>query len=246
MEDARNRSPVPLVGYVALVVAGGVAAAWASDWPSPAPAMLGLLFWVLANFLCEILWLPAPSGKGYLSMGTASNFATLLVLPVGPAIAVTVIAGALADAIFRRRAWYQVLFNMGMCAIAVAAASHVFAAAGGGRAGVDQLVSPLNAFPLLASALTFFLANTWLVAGVVSIHERHAFLEVWRTQFAFGFALLGTLVLIVMGYFFAILFLTWGYVSAFVAAATAYFVRDAYTRIVREIERGPGGLGAAP
>jgi hypothetical protein len=231
---------------VALVVAGGAAAVWASEWPRPAPATLGLLFWLLANFLCEILWLPTPSGKGYLSMGTASNFATLLVLPVGPAVAVAALAGALADAVFRGREWYKVLFNVGMCAIAVAAASHVFAAAGGRRAGVDELVSPLNAFPLLVAAMTFFLANTWLVAGVVSIHQRRAFLEVWHTQFAFGFALLGTGVLLAMGYFFAILFLTWGYVSAFVAAATAYFVRDAYTRVVREMERGPGGLGTAP
>ena len=246
MERETDRRRAPLVGYVALVVAGGLAAVWASGWPRPAPEMLPLVFWLLANLLCEILWLPAPAGRGYLSMGTASNFATLLVLPAGPAVAVTALAGALADTVFRRRAWYQVLFNMGMCAVAVAVASHVFDATGGHRAGADAMVSPLNALPLLMAAAAFFLANTWLVAGVVCIHQGRAFLEVWRSQFAFNFAILGTGVLLALGFFFAILFLTWGYLSAFVAAATAYFVRDAYTRFVREMEGGPGALGASP
>jgi len=236
----------PLVGYVTLVVAGGAAAIWSSGWPSPGPDLLALLFWLLANLLCEILWLPTPSGRGYLSMGTASNFATLLILPAAPAIAACAAAGAFADLAFRRRRWYQAVFNMGQCSIAVAAASHVFGALGGERGSPDAIVSPLNAAALLAAAMTFFLANTWLVAGVVSIQRGRPFVEIWRTQFAFNFALLGTAVLLLLGYFFAILFLTWGHMSAFVAAATAYFVRDAYSRFVREMEGGSGALGAAP
>ena len=246
MEKRAGNSKLPLAGYVALVVAGGVAALCSSGWPKPAPEWPALLFWLLANLLCEILWLPTPSGRGYLSMGTASNFATLLLLPVAPALAVCALAGALADLLFRRRLWYQALFNMGQCAVAVAAASHVFATLGGSTNGPDALVSPLNALPLLAAALTFFLANTWLVAGVVSIHRGLPFVEVWRTQFAFNFALLGTGVLLLLGYFFSILFLTWGFMSAFVAAATAYFVRDAYSRFVREMEGDPSAVGTAP
>lgn len=246
MEKRAGNPNIPLAGYVALVVAGGTAALWSTGWPKQAPEWPALLFWLLANLLCEILWLPTPSGRGYLSMGTASNFATLLLLPAGPAMALCALAGGIADALFRRRAWYQVLFNMGQCAVAVAAASQVFAALGGSTDGADALVSPLNAVPLLAAALTFFLANTWLVAGVVSIHRGLPFVEVWRTQFAFNFALLGTAVLLLLGYFFSILFLTWGYASAFVAAATAYFVRDAYSRFVRELEGDPGRVGTAP
>jgi len=139
-----------------------------------------------------------------------------------------------------------VLFNMGMCAIAIASASHVFAALGGNRSGPGEIVSPLNAGPLAAAALTFFLANTWLVAGVVSLQHRRPFVAVWRTQFAFNHAVLGTGVLLVLGYFCAILFLTWGYMSAFIAAAAAYFVRDAYGRFVREVVDGPGALGTPP
>ena len=45
---------------------------------------------------------------------------------------------------------------------------------------------------------------------------------------------------------FAILFLTWGYVSAFLAAAAAYFVRDAYGRVVREMTGPHPTLGPTP
>ncbi len=234
------------MGYVALIVAGGAASLWASGWPSPPPGLTALVFWVLANTLCEILWLPAPEGKGYLSMATAANFATLLVLPPGVAIAMTALAGGLADTIFRRRRWYQVLFNMGMTSISVAVAAQVFVALGGASGSADEILSPLNALPLLLAGVTFFLANTWLVAGVVAISQGRSFPEVWRTQFAFNVALLGALVLLVLGYFFAILFLTWGYLSAFLAAAAAYFVRDAYGRFIREMSEPRPGLGPVP
>jgi MASE9 protein len=236
----------PLWGYVALIVAGGAAALWASGWPSPPLPLVALVFWTLANTLCEILWLPAPEGRGYLSMATSANFATLLILPPGAAIAATALAGGLADAVFRHRKWYQVLFNMGMTSISVAASSQVFTALGGVRGGADEILSPLNAPPLLFAAVTFFLANTWLVAGVVAISQGRAFPEVWRTQFAFNFALLGAAVLLLLGYFFAVLFLTWGYLSAFLAAATAYFVRDAYGRFVREVTEPRPTLGPTP
>ncbi len=232
-----------LWGYIALIVAGGAASFWASGWPSPPPAHVALLFWLLANVLCEILWLPAPEGRGYLSMATAANFATLLILPPGAAIATAALAGGLADTVFRRRRWYQVFFNMGMTSISVAAAAQVFTALGGTRAGPGEILSPLNALPLLLAGATFFLANTWLVAGVVAISQSRPFPEVWRTQFAFNYALLGAVVLLVLGYFFAVLFLTWGYMSAFLAAATAYFVRDAYGRFVREMTEPHPTLG---
>ena len=246
MARPAGNSRALLWSYVALIITGGAASLWASGWPSPPPALVALVFWTLANVLCEILWLPAPEGRGYLSMATAANFATLLVLPPGAAIATTALAGGLADAVFRRRRWYQVLFNMGMTSISVAAASQVFTALGGVRGGADEILSPLNALPLLLSAATFFLANTWLVTGVVAISQGGSFPEVWRTQFAFNYALLGAVVLLVLGYFFAILFLTWGYLSAFLAAATAYFVRDAYGRFVREMTEPHPTLGPTP
>jgi hypothetical protein len=241
-----GKARATLTGYVALIVAGGAAALCASGWPSPPPALVALLFWTLANILCEVLWLPAPEGRGYLSMATAANFATLLILPPGAAIATTALAGGLADAVFRRRRWYQVLFNMGMTSISVAAASQVFTALGGVRGGADEILSPLNALPLLLAAVTFFLANTWLVAGVVAISQGGSFPDVWRTQFAFNYALLGGVVLLALGWFFAILFLTWGYLSAFLAAATAYFVRDAYSRFIREMTDPRPTLGPTP
>ena len=191
-----------------------------------------LLFWVLANMLGELLWLPAPKQRGYLSMATAANFATLLVLPVSLAVTVTVLAGALVDLVFRRRRWYQVLFNASVCCIAVFSASRVFTTICQGRDGLENLLSPLNAGALALSAVTYFLINTWLVTGVVSLDQRLKPCHVWTTSFASPQEWLGSFVLFTLGLLFAALFLAWGYMSAFLCTIATYFVRGAYNKYV--------------
>jgi len=228
-----------LTGYIALVVAAGGIALWGVGAPDPTVGWLSLLFWLLANLLGEVLWLPAPKGRGYLSMANAANFATLIILSASSAIAVTAAAGLIADLLFRRRKWYQALFNSAACALTVAAASAVFARSGGMSSSVDAILSPLNAVPLLLSGLTYFLLNTWLVSGVVALHQKEPIWAVWRTSFAFPYELVGAVVLKLLGYLFAILFLTWGYMSAFLAVIATYFIRDAYMRYVAQTEPAP-------
>src|SRR6059036_3344079 len=131
-----------LIEYVALVILGGLVLAWEAWAPGqPGVEPLTLLFWVLANMLGELLWLPTPKERGYLSMATAANFATLLILPVSLAVTTTVLAGALVDLMFRHRRWYQVLFNASVCCIAVFSASHVFTSVGQGRDGLENLLT---------------------------------------------------------------------------------------------------------
>ena len=220
-----------LIEYVALVILGGLVLAWEAWSPGQAGAEpLTLLFWVLANMLGELLWLPAPKHRGYLSMATAANFATLLVLPVSLAVTVTVLAGALVDVIFRHRRWYQVLFNGAVCCIAVFCASSVFTAICQGRDGLENLLSPLNAGALTLAAVTYFLINTWLVTGVVALDQKLKPCSVWATTFASPQEALGSFVLFTLGLLFAALFLAWGYMSAFLATFATYFVRGAYGR----------------
>ena len=176
----------------------------------------------------------------------AANFATLILLSPSSAIAVTATAGLIADLLFRRRAWYQALFNSAACALTVAAASLVFSHTGGMSSSVDAILSPLNAVPLLLSGLTYFLLNTWLVSGVVALHRREAIWTVWRTSFAFSYELVGAVVLKLLGYLFAILFLTWGYMSAFLAVIATYFIRDAYMRYVAQTEAAARPAAPAP
>lgn len=223
-----------LTVYVTLVVAAGGLAMWAAGAPDPTMGVLPLLFWFLANLLGEVLWLPAPKGRGYLSMANAANVATLILLPPSTAVVVCAVAGLTADLVFRRRAWYQGLFNFGMCASTVFVAALVFRAAGGVSADVDDLLMPTNAAPLFLMGLTYFMVNTGLVAGVVALNSGGSVREVWKTSFAFPYELVGALVLNLLGYLFAILFLTWGYMSAFVAVIATYFIRDAYVRYVRD------------
>src|SRR5712671_964479 len=234
-----------LTFYITLVVAGGGLALWAAGAPDPTLGVLPLFFWLLANLLGEVLWLPAPRGRGYLSMANAANFATLLLLAPWDAVLVTAIAGLLADFLFRRREWYRALFNFGMCAVTVFIASTVFSKMGGHSGTVDALLSPLNALPLLASGTTYFLTNTLLVAGVIGLYRRLPVMKVWRESFAFSYELVGAIVLQLLGYLFAILFLTWGYMSAFLAVIATYFIRDAYFRYVSDMEAARAASEAA-
>ena len=235
-----------LIEYVALVILGGLVLAWEAWAPGQASAdALTLLFWVLANMLGELLWLPAPRQRGYLSMATAANFVTLLVLPVSLAVTVTVVAGALVDLLFRKRRWYQVLFNGAVCTISVFCASFVFTTVAQGRDELTMLLSPLNASALALSAVTYFLLNTWLVSGVVALDRRVHACRVWATTFASKKEVLGSFVLFLLGLLFAALFLAWGYLSAFLATAATYFVREAYSRYVTAPqERAAGGEAA--
>jgi len=226
-----------LTVYITLVVAGGGLALWAAGAPDPTLGVLPLFFWLLANLLGEVLWLPAPRGRGYLSMANAANFATLLLLAPWDAVLVTAMAGLLADFLFRKREWYRALFNFGMCAVTVFVASTVFRNMGGHSDSIDTLLSPLNAVPLLVAAATYFFTNTLLVSGVVGLCGRLSPLRVWRESFAFSYEVVGAVVLNLLGYLFAILFLTWGYMSAFIAVIATYFIRDAYVRYVTDMEQ---------
>jgi hypothetical protein len=178
-------------------------------------------------------------------MANAANFATLLLLAPWDAVLVTAVAGLLADFLFRRREWYRALFNFGMCAVTVFVASTVFTRMGGHSGTIDALLSPLNALPLLAAGTTYFLANTLLVAGVISVYRRLPVVRVWRESFAFSYELVGAVVLQLLGYLFAILFLTWGYMSAFLAVIATYFIRDAYFRYVSDMEAAHAASEAA-
>ncbi len=231
-----------LIEYVALVILGGLVLAWEAWSPGQAGSQpLTLLFWVLANMLGELLWLPAPKQRGYLSMATAANFATLLILPVSLAVTVTALAGALVDLGVRRRRWYQVLFNAAVCCISVFAASRVFTTICQGRDGLENLLSPLNVGALLLSATTYFLLNTWLVTGVVSLDQKLPACHVWSTTFASRQEVLGSFVLFTLGLLFGALFLAWGFAGVFPTAVATWFVRQAYGRY---LEGRPGATAS--
>lgn len=231
--------------YVGLVVLAGSASMAAAGAPDLSVGVLPLFFWLLANLLGEVLWLPAPKGRGYLSMANAANFATLLLLPVALAVMVTALAGFIADLIFRRRAWYRALFNAGMCAVTVYVASEVFRRTGGSGASLEALTSPLNALPLAAATVAYFLVNTWLVSGVIALHREHPVWAVWRESFAFAYELVGVVVLHLLGFVFAALFHAWGYMSAFVAVFLTYFIRDAYVRYTADTISRPTASSTA-
>lgn len=232
--------------YVTLVIVGGGAAFWASGGPALAMTPLPVLFWVLANMLGEVLWFPAPKGRGYLSMATAANFASVLILPAPVAIFATGLAGVLVDVLFRHRRWYKVLFNAGMCSVSVFASSLVLSSLGWVHGSLDHLLSPLEVGALSLSAAAYFLLNTWLVSGAIALDQRESAWRIWRQSFAFGYELLGASILFLLGLYFAVLFLAWGYMSAFIATISTYFVRDAYCRFIATLAHSAAAPAAVP
>ena len=128
-------------------------------------------------------------------------------LSSGPGTAV--IATALAIPVFRgaiRRPLIRHVFNVAQLAISASLCGIVYIHAGGWVG--DRLVTvgqghgfiPHVLLPLIAAALTVFLANTTLVAGVIAISEKTAFLSLWRRSYGdlmanqVAFALLGLLI----------------------------------------------------
>ena len=221
-----------LVEYIALVVLGGAFAAVSAGMPSHGVELVPLVFWVLANMLGEVLWLPAPGKHGYLSMATTANFAAILVLPTPLAIFVTAASGALVDVLFRSRRWYQTLFNAAATCAAVFTASRVLTLAGQSPGDLAQLLSPLNVLAVGLAAAVYFFINTWLVSGVIALDQSLVACEVWSNTFATRREVWGSLILFLLGFLFAILYLAWGYISAFLISAAAYFVREAYRHYV--------------
>jgi hypothetical protein len=221
-----------LVEYIAIVVLGGMVAVFSAGMPSRGVEPAPLVFWVLANMLGEALWLPAPGKRGYLSMATTANFAAILVLPTPLAIFVTAASGALVDVLFRSRRWYQVLFNTAVTCAATFTASRVFLLAGLGPGDLAQLVSPLNILGVALAAAVYFFINTWLVSGAIALDQSLVACDVWSNTFATRREVVGSLVLFLLGFLFAVLYLTWGYVSAFLISGAAYFVREAYRHYV--------------
>ena len=54
-----------LIEYVVLVILGGLVLAWQAGAPGQSGAEpLTFVFWLLANTLGELLWLPAPRQRG--------------------------------------------------------------------------------------------------------------------------------------------------------------------------------------
>lgn len=193
------RPSEPRTLALALVTAALAAAALARAWSGPpTPAFW---FWCGACLVGELMWLRLPLGGATLSMGSCCNFAALLVLPSGHAMAATALAAAVAELAVMRKPPRRVLFNAGQSALAVGAAASVFGMLRG--AGPP----PLEATPwaaLFAASLVFTLVNYGTVSLAVALSERVSPLTAWKRNFGNAYDLLSSGALFSLGILLAV------------------------------------------
>jgi len=114
--------------------------------------------------------------KANVSISGAVIFASLLLLGTGLATWTAVIGMGLAY-LYLRRKWYNVIFNVGACALTVASSSLVYHLVGNG------VMPSLSSLTVLAALLlaggVFFGLDTALVAGIISLREERPWLATW-------------------------------------------------------------------
>ncbi len=167
--------------YVLTVCAAGLAtmaAAWIlGNRPPTGP----LLVAIAAAVLSSPFRIPLPV-LGNVSIAFAFVFAALILLGAPAAVLTAAVAGASASLLRRgaRPPAHRVLFNMADLAVSAALAAGVFRLAGGSPGRLDPGTEWLA---VVMGAGAFFIANSLLVAGVVSLSDDIPFFQNWRTNF---------------------------------------------------------------
>jgi diguanylate cyclase (GGDEF)-like protein/PAS domain S-box-containing protein len=128
------------------------------------------------------LRLPLGTSASNLSISYSVDFAALLL--IGREMTMLVAgASACAQSIFgtsRRNPVFRILFNAAALVLTVQAAGMAFTYFGG-RPGTLEFQT--IAKPLVASALAYYLVNTFIVATAVSLAARQSTWKVWQTNF---------------------------------------------------------------
>jgi hypothetical protein len=117
-----------------------------------------------------------------LEMTATHPFILVALAALGPVAAALVgLAGIIGGAIGRGRstAAFRLAFNLGAVTLCVAASSWAFLAAGGHP---GQTLSALF-FPLSVATVTYFFANTGLVAAAIALEKRQSYFATWAQTF---------------------------------------------------------------
>lgn len=143
-----------------------------------------LLFWSVACFVGEVLWVRLPMGQATNSFASCMHFAVLLLLPRGQAMAMVALTGAAAEALVLRKPPLRVLFNASQASLAVGAASVAYTFLGGGRASVPTLLYGFDLLPFAGAALAYYVVNTGAVSCAVALSEGVSPWTAWQGNYA--------------------------------------------------------------
>jgi ABC-type nickel/cobalt efflux system permease component RcnA len=141
---------------------------------------------VLASLAALVGFRPIRFGSGRFELTFTHPMILCALAALGPAAAAIVaLSGVIGSALGRpkRPAPQRLIFNVASVVLAIGAAAWAFQAVGGLHG--DTLRAALA--PLFAASIVYFLANTGLVAAVISLERHGSPLAVWRASFL-GFA----------------------------------------------------------
>ncbi len=208
---------------------GGVISTWGQAAALPSVVTGGLIaYWLFLSLAAECFWLETPSGNGMVSMSLAVNLGSLFVLPAPWALLVAGTSVFVADLALHRRPWLKAAFNGGQTTVAMTFASWVLQ---GSTEGADPIL--WDARVLLVPAV-FFVFNTGLVSGVISLDSGDRFFRVWKENYGHLYHALSTIVLFVIGVSFVTTYHEFGYLTGLAYLLVFLFIRDAYHRYVGE------------
>ncbi len=136
-------------------------------------------FWASLAILAELGPVALPQG-GFVTLGFPISFAVLLIY--GPGLSSWVaVCGTIVEAKRRKKGeWYVVLFDQTQLILSISAAWIVYQYMGGEPITSTSLGHIL---PIVASALAYFLANTFLVNTVLALEKGISVLEMWSINF---------------------------------------------------------------
>jgi hypothetical protein len=166
-----------------LVTATAALAAFAIGvwWTTPPDAEF--FFWLGACFVSEVLWIRLPLDRVTVSMASAINFAAVLLLMPGEAMAVAAFASLPAEILFMRKPPIRAFYNAGQITLAVGGASLVLHYANVATPALTIGHPQLAFLPLLAAAAVYYLINRGAVSMIVALNRGIGLAAAWIENF---------------------------------------------------------------
>lgn len=227
-----NRANRVLLGlWIGLVVVGAAVLMAKAGTPQ---LTRETLFWLVACFAGEVLWVRLPAGSATVSMAACFNFAALLVLAPREAMPVAALASLAAEQVVMRKPFLRALFNAAQTTLAVALARVCFDALGGRGVSLMDLVSGLHLLPLLGAAIAYYAVNRTTVAVVVAIAQGLGLGESWRRNFGSVYDLLSSGAAFSLGALLATHYAGIGMVGTLFVALPLVLACDGYRRFARD------------
>jgi hypothetical protein len=201
-------------------------------WTPPGPHFL---FWLLACFVSEALWIRLPVDRATISMASCFNFSAVLLLEPGEAMAASACASLPAELVFMRKTPIRALYNAAHTALAVGAAAAAL------QLGHASPVEPtgVELLPLVAAAAAYYVINRFAVSLAVGVSGGIGPLSAWRQNFGNPCDPLVSAAVLSIGAMLAMLYLQAGMKAAALVLFPLVVACDGYRRYLawREARR---------